>query len=160
MDELTKAFRQLKKRDVDTFPAVVNSVDKVKGTCTVKADELEFTNVQLSAIIDGSNKKFFLFPALESSVLVSPINEDLHHLYVEAYSEIESMDFTVDAVQLQVDKDGFLMRKDTETLKILMTDLIAAIKALKFTTNTGSTIKLINIAEFEAVEERFNQFLK
>lgn len=168
MDELTEAFRRLKKRDVDTFPAVVVSVDKEQGTCTVKVDELELTNVQLSAIIDGSNKKCYLFPKIESSVLVSPINEDLHRLYVEAYSEIESFDLNIEQVRFQVDQDGFLMKKENETLKALMVDLIGAVKNMSFTVNTtgtaaaqtGATTSLVNVAEFMIVENRFKQFLK
>ena len=120
--ELTEAFRRLKKRDVDTFPAVVVSVDKEQGTCVISADGLELPDVQLSAIIDGSDKKLYLFPKVGSSVLVSPINEDLHRLYVEQYSEIESLDLTIDRVRFQVDKDGFLMQKENETSKALMVD--------------------------------------
>lgn len=165
MDELTEAFRRLKKRDVDTFPAEVVSVDKQKGTCTIKVDELELENVQLSAIIDGNDKKCYLFPKIGSSVLVSPINEDLHRLYVEAYSEIESLDLNIEQVRFQVDQDGFLMKKENETLKALMVDLIGAVKNMSFTVSTpdkinGTTTALVNVAEFVAVENRFKQFLK
>lgn len=166
--ELIEAFRQLKKRDVDTFPAVVVSVDKEKGTCVIAADGLELPDVQLSALIDGRDKKFYLFPAVESSVLVSPINEDLHRLYIEQYSEIESLDLNIEQVRFQVDQDGFLLQKQNETLKKLMSDLIGAIKAMSFTlattgtaaAQTGVTNTLNNTDQFEAVENRFNQFLK
>ncbi|WP_432221250.1 hypothetical protein ACRASX_11000 [Flavobacterium sp. TMP13] len=165
MSELTEAFRRLKKRDVDTFPAVVVSVDKDKGTCVVEADGLKLLDVQLSAILDGNNQKFYLFPKVESSVLISPINEDINRLYVEAYSEIESLDLNIEQVQFQVDKEGFLFQKENETLKRLMSDLIAAIKGMSFTLTTpdtinGATTLLNNTAQFEAVENRFNQFLK
>lgn len=158
--ELQDAFRKLKQRDVDTFPAKVLEVDKDKGTCKVSDDEIKYTDVQLSSVIDANKSKFYLFPKVGSSVLVSPINEDLHRLYVEAYSEIESMDVSIETVKFQMDKDGFLLKKDNENLKKLMADLITAIKAMKFTTNMGPTINLINIADFVAVEKRFNQFLK
>jgi len=160
MDELTEAFRRLKKRDVDTFPAVVVSVDKEKGTCVIASDGLELPDVQLSAIIDGNDKKFYLFPKVGSSVLVSPINEDLHRLYVEEYSEIESLDLKIELVRFQVDKDGFLLKKENETLRALMIDLIMEIKKMKFTTNYGPTIQLINTPQFTAIEERFKNFLK
>lgn len=163
--ELIEAFRKLKQRDVDTFPAKVVSVDKAKGTCAIETDGLELSDVQLSAIIDGDAKKFFLFPKLGSSVLVSPISEDLNRLYVESYSEIESLDLTIETVRFQVDKDGFLLKKENETLKILMADLIAAIKAMSFTLTTpdtinGTTTTMVNLEQFTAVENRFNQFLK
>lgn len=158
--ELIEAFRKLKKRDVDTFPAIVISVDKDHGTCIVNVDGLELPDVQLSSIIDGNNQKFYLFPAVESSVLVSPINEDLHRLYVESYSEVESLDLNIEQVRFQVDKDGFLLKKENETLKALMVDLIEEIKKMKFTTNNGPTIKLINTAQFTTIENRFKNFLK
>ena len=158
--ELHDAFRKLKQRDVDTFPVKVLSVDKSAGTCKVTDDELEYTDVRLSAVIDGNDKKFYLFPKVGSSVLVSPINEDLKNLYVEAYSEIDGLDLKIDGVHFNIDKDGFLLKKENETLKKLMADLITAIKAMKFTTNNGPTINLVNIADFIALENRFNQFLK
>ena len=64
--ELTEAFRRLKKRDVDTFPAVVVSVDKEQGTCVISADGLELPDVQLSAIIDGRIKNCICFQRLEA----------------------------------------------------------------------------------------------
>lgn len=174
--ELEDAFRKLKERDVDTFPVEVVSVDKSAGTCTVKDDVLEYTNVRLSSIIKANGKAFFLFPKVGSSVLVSPINEDLKQLYIEAYSEIESLDFNIeksqlfidkdkflfkrDKVELEIDQEGFLLKKENETLKKIMGDLVKACKKLKFTTNTGSTIQLVNINDFIDVENRINQFLK
>ena len=158
--ELHDAFRKLKQRDVDTFPVKVLSVDKSAGTCKVTDDELEYTDVRLSAVIDGNDKKFYLFPKVGSSVLVSPINEDLKNLYLKAYSEIDGLDLKIDGVHFNIDKDGFLLKKENETLKKLMADLITAIKAMKFTTNNGPTINLVNIADFIALENRFNQFLK
>lgn len=159
-DELLQAMRNFKKRDIDTFPGEVVSVDKDKGTCVVLADGLEYQNVQLSSIIDGSAEKFYLFPKTGSSVLMSPINEDVHRMYVESYSQLESLDMTIGDVRFQADADGFLLKKENETLKALMQDLITAIKAMKFTTNNGPTINLINRPQFEAMEDRFNQFLK
>ena len=41
-----------------------------------------------------------------------------------------------------------------------MSDLLQEIQKMKFTTNTGSTIKLVNQLEFKAIEKRFNQLLK
>jgi hypothetical protein len=166
--ELEDAFRKLKKRDVDTFPAKVLSVDKEKGTCKITDDEIEYTEVQLSSVIDGNNKKFYLFPKVGSSVLVSPINEDLHRLYVEAYSEIESLSIVVETVTFQMDSMGFLLKKENETLKALMVDLIGAIKNMSFLVNTtgtaaaqtGATNTLNNSAEFIAIETRFKSFLK
>lgn len=164
-EELARAFRKLKQREVDTFPATVVSVDKEKGTCVVSDGQLEYTGVQLSSVVDGNAKKFFLFPKVKSSVLVSPIMEDLKRLYVEAYSEIESLVLVIESVEFKIDKDGFLLKKENETLKQLMSDLLDAIDNISFTVTTpdtinGSTTLLNNKAQFSNIKIRFNKFLK
>ncbi|WP_034752754.1 hypothetical protein [Chryseobacterium daeguense] len=157
---LQDALAKLGKRGVDTFPAEVISVDKENGVCKVSDGEIEYTDVQLSATVEENGKRFFLFPKVGSFVLVSPINEDLHRLYVEFFSDIEDFDLQIEDVRFQVDKEGFLLKKENETLKKLMSDFIKACKNLKFQTNTGVTIQLLNLQEFIEVENRFNQFLK
>lgn len=157
---LQDAFKRLGSRSVQTFPAKVVSVDKTAGTCVVSNGEIEFTDVQLSATAEENSKRFFLFPKVESFVLVSPINEDLHRLYVEFFSEIEDFDLKIENVRMQIDNNGFLLKKQNETLKKLMQDLITAIKNMKFQTNTGVTIQLLNLADFISIENRFNNFLK
>ncbi|MRX70264.1 hypothetical protein SAMN06265349_101734 [Flavobacterium resistens] len=161
--ELQDALRKLKKRDVDTFPVTVISVNKTQGTCIVSDDEIEYTDVQLCSIIDGKENKFFLFPVVGSSVLVSPINEDLKRLYIETYSDIESLDLNIKAVQFKVSEKGFLLKKENETLKSLIAELITAVENMSFVVTTsagaGNTTTLINASQFSAVKEKFNQFL-
>ncbi len=158
--DIQNAFKKLGSRDVDTFPVEVISVDKAAGTCVVSDGELEYTDVALSASVEDNGKRFFLFPKIGSSVLVSPINEDLHRLYVEFFSEIEDFDLQIENTQLEIDKDGFLLKKENETLKKLMVDLLQEIQKMKFTTNTGSTILLVNKPQFLNIETRFKDFLK
>lgn len=75
-------------------------------------------------------------------------------------SGLEQIQMKIQGTEFQIDEQGFLLKKENETLKKLMKDLIKAIKKMKFTTNMGPTIKLINESEFTALEKRFNQFLK
>jgi hypothetical protein len=158
--KLQDAFAMLKKRGTETFPAQVVGVNKNSGTCTVKAGELEFTDVALSATVEDSGKRFFLFPKVGSFVLVSPVQEDIHRLYVEFFSEIESFDLQIENTRIQIDSSGFLLKKENETLRKLMLDLITAIRNMIFQTNSGITIKLLTDAEFLQIETRFKNFLK
>lgn len=157
---LQDAFRQLGKRGVDTFPARVVSVDKEKGTCVVNDGDIDYTDVQLSATIEDDGKRFFLFPKMGSFVLVSPINEDIHRLYVEFFSEVEELNFETEKSQIKINDEGFLLKKENETLAKLMSDLLQEIQKMKFTTNAGPTVKLINRLKFEEIENRFKSFLK
>lgn len=158
--DLQDAFRNLTNRSDDTFSAKVESVDKAKGVCVINDGSLEYTDVRLSSIIDENQNKIYLFPKVGSSVLVSKINNDIHALYIEAYSEIEEYYLKIDDSEFNVDQSGILIKKGEENLQLLMLDLIKAIKQMKFTTNTGSTIKLVNILDFEKLEPRFKQLLK
>ena len=158
--ELQKAIGELKKRGVSTFPATVVSVDKANGTCTVNDGELEYTDVLLSAQMAENGKRFYLFPKVNSWVMISPIQEDLNRLYVEFYSEIEAFDLQISMTRMQIDEDGFLLKKENETLKALMVDLLTAIEAMRFTTRSGPTIKLLNKAQFADIKNRFKEFLK
>ena len=158
--ELQKAIGELKKRGVSTFPATVLSVDKANGTCTVNDGELEYTDVLLSAQMAENGKRFYLFPKVNSWVMISPIQEDLNRLYVEFYSEIEAFDLQIEETRIHIDTNGFLLKKQNETLKKLMVDLLQEIQKMKFTTNTGSTILLVNKPQFLSIENRFKDFLK
>ncbi len=157
---LQDAFRRLAKRDVDTFPAKVISVNKEKGTCVVNDGDIDYTDVQLSATIESNSKRFYLIPKVGSFVLVSPINEDIHRLYVAFFSEIEELDFQTEKSQIKINDEGFLLKKENETLAKLMSDLLKEIQRMKFTTNAGPTVNLINRIKFKEIENRFKDFLK
>jgi len=154
--ELTDALREFKKRGVDTFIAQVVSVDKNKGICKIKDDDIEYTDVRLSAVIDTKGNRFYIFPKANSLVLVSPIQEDLKQLYVEEYSEIDAVEIEIGGVKFVADSNGFLMRKGTETLYAIINDLLTAIQAMVFTTNVGATIAMVNLAQFVAIQQRLN----
>ena len=136
----------------------VLEVNESEKTVDVKPidDSAEIFDVRLQAESDTNG--LVIYPKVDSMVLVVFINKN--SAAVVNTSEIEKLDLVIEGVELQIDKDGFLLKKENETLKKLMADLIKAIKALKFTTNNGPTINLINIADFIALENRFNQFLK
>ena len=93
--------------------------------------------------------------------MVSPINEDIHRLYIEFFSEIESIDLKMEETQLKVDEKGFLLKKENETLAKLMTDLLQEIQKMKFlTVSGGPTTRLINQPKFKEIENRFKELLK
>src|SRR5690606_21257553 len=104
-------FKLLGGRKVSTFAAEVISVNKAVGSCTVRSGELDYTDVALSATIEDNGKRCYLFPKVGSFVFVSPINEDIHRLYVEFFSEIEEVDFNTENSQLRMNDEGFLLKK-------------------------------------------------
>lgn len=157
--DLQDAFKNLARPKGVTFQAKVVSVDQTKGTCVVDNDGLEFTDVQLSATIED-DKRFLLIPKVGSFVMTAPINGDIHQLMVVMVSEITEVIMRTENAEFSFDDSGFLLKKQNETLKELMSDLLQAILNMRFTTNMGPTINLINAVEFQSIETRFNDFLK
>lgn len=175
-ENFAEAIKKLAKTNDEVYAKVceVLEIDQDEKTVNVKPvdDTAEIYNVRLQA--ESESGGLVLFPKVGSMVLVVFINKN--NAAVVNTSEIEKLELVIENSELQIDKDkflfkreqvqlevdqeGFLLKKENETLKKLMADLITAIKALKFTTNNGPTINLINIADFIALEDRFNQFLK
>lgn len=158
--DLSQSIQTLAKSNDEVYAKVceVLEVDQNEKTVNVKPvdDTAEIYNVRLQA--ESETGGLVLFPKVGSMVLVVFINKNT--AAVVNTSEIEKFSLVISSCSFEVDNTGFLLQKENETLKKLMADLIAAIKALKFTTNNGPTISLINIADFIALETRFNQFLK
>ena len=175
-NDLAGALKTITKTSDEVYAKVceVLEIDQDEKTVNVKPvdDTAEIYNVRLQA--ESETGGLVLFPKVGSMVLVVFINKN--NAAVVNTSEIEKLELVIENSELQIDKDkflfkreqvqfgvdqnGFLLKKENENLKKLMADLITAIKALKFTTNNGPTINLINIADFIALENRFNQFLK
>jgi hypothetical protein len=109
-------------------------------------------------VTDDANGSMYLEPVKGSLVCVVFISKQI--ACVVNPSELKQFRVKIKGVEFQMDKEGFLLKKESETLKALMTDLIKEIRMMKFTTNTGSTIQLINEPQLLTIEKRFAKFLK
>lgn len=76
------------------------------------------------------------------------------------YSELKQHNIKIKQTEFTIDENGFLLKKADENLAKLMDDLLKEIQKMKFTTNTGSTITLVNAPEFMAIQNRFKTLLK
>ncbi|MDR2472140.1 MAG: hypothetical protein LBD53_01070 [Tannerella sp.] len=123
-----------------TMIASVVSVDTDKCTCVLN-DEVDYYDVRLAAT-EGANKGFLTVPAVGSKVMAVKI-EDSDGWVVVAFTEIEK-------IQMKV--------KD-ESLATLAADLITAIRSMKFTTNAGPTIALVNDLDFINIQNRLNKII-
>ncbi|MDO5608251.1 MAG: hypothetical protein Q4G08_07350 [Capnocytophaga sp.] len=157
--ELARGLKMLGRRTAETTAVTVVSVDKKNGTCRVDDDGMQY-EVRLTSVVEESRRRYYVFPKIGSDILIAPIGEDNHRCHVIAVSEVESVELCIETTEFQIDKDGFLIKKKDETLGKLIGDLIAEIRKMKFTTNTGSTIMLVNEPQFIQLEKRFKNLLK
>jgi exosome complex RNA-binding protein Csl4 len=164
-NDLAGALKTITKTSDEVYAKVceVLEIDQDEKTVNVKPvdDTAEIYNVRLQA--ESETGGLVLFPKVGSMVLVVFINKS--SAAVVNTSEIENFSLVISPCKFEVDSMGFLLQKQNETLKKLMSDLIGEIKLMSFTLTTpdtinGTTTVMVNLAEFTAIETRFNQFLK
>jgi hypothetical protein len=159
---------KLKQMAKDDGPAVSNiakvkSVNETKATCVlVDEDDQEIFDVRLRPVLTG-NKSFILVPKVGSFVLAVRVEDDEDWMVIAA-DEIEKIGYYIGTSIFEIDATGFLLKKQNETLKKIMVDLVGAVKAMSFVVTTpsgpGATATLNNLAQFTAIESRINEFLK
>ncbi|WP_298307282.1 hypothetical protein [Flavobacterium sp.] len=146
--------------------AKVKSVNIQNSTCIlVDEDGQEIFNVRLKPILNN-NKSFVLIPKIGTNVLALRIEDDDDWMVIAA-DEIEKIGYYINDVLFEIDQTGFLLKKENETLKKIMVDLVSAIKGIQLlvtTTGTssaqsGQTTAIVNLSDFEAIESRINDFL-
>lgn len=137
----------------------VHRVDKTNKCCDVIPVDGSAELFQVPFHPDEADGGLCLYPAPNSHVLVVFINK--HHACICQVSEVDLMKLTIDNVELSADKDGFLFKKDSETLKKLMEDLLEAIQKMQVLTDKGpAPLNPPDIPTFKAIQTRFNSFLK
>lgn len=157
LDKLKQTITELMKNNtpVQTVWVEVSEVDWEERTMTAIGidDEVEYFDVLLGlGSLDMKPKK-------GSNCLIGIIENSSTASFLMVADEIEELDINVEDCQLNIN-EGFLLKKENETLAKLMSDLLQEIQKMKFTTNTGSTILLVNKPQFLAIENRFKDFLK
>lgn len=147
--------------------AKVKEVNEQKATCVlVDEDGQEIFDVRLRPVLN-ENKSLILIPKLESYVLAVRI-EDNDEWFVVGYDQIDKVGYYIDQCVFEIDSEGFLLKKQNETLKKIMVDLVSAIKSIQLlvsttgtaSAQTGQTTTLVNMNDFLEIETRINEFLK
>ncbi len=109
-------------------------------------------------VTDYDNGGLYLEPKKGAQVCVVFVSKEIAVLVNPG--ELVKMQLEIAQTKFRVDQDGFLLKKHNESLAKLMSDLLQEIQNMKFTTNTGSTILLVNKPKFKAIENRFKTILK
>lgn len=164
-EQIRKKLEEMAKQH---GPAVSNiakvvSVDEAKATCELEDEDGQLIhNVRLRPVLNG-NRSFIQIPKIGTFVLAIRIEDDEDWMVVGC-DEVTKVGYYIGSTLFEIDATGFLLKKENETLKKLMGDLIVEIKAMSFTVTTpsgpGATAVLNNIVQFTSIETRFNQFLK
>lgn len=155
-EQIREGIRNL-TRPIATILGKVVSVDEDELTCVVLDDETEINDVRLRPVING-NESMTLFPKVDGWVLIVRIDTEEDFMVIGA-DEIDKIRIKVGTSEFEI-QDGFLIKRDDETLKKIFDDLFTAIEQLTVNTNVGPSSVPINAADFAAIKTRVDNLLK
>lgn len=157
LDKLNRAINEKIKSftKVQTVWVEAKEIDWEEKTMTAigVSDELPYYDVLLGL------ENIQIKPKQGTACLIGLIENDETKPFLIWADEVESYELKVGETEFKM-QDGFLLKKQNETLYKLMADLLQEIQRMKFTTNAGPTVNLVNRLKFKQIENRFKDFLK
>lgn len=137
--------------------AKIKSVDEGKGTCVlIDEDDQEYVDVRLRPVLTGK-ESFIQVPKIGTQVLAIRIEDDDAWM-VMAHDETEKFLWVTSTAKVEV-SDKLHFAANGKSLIDLMDKLFNIIE-VGYMTNSGATIELVNLAEFQVLKTEFKQLLK
>lgn len=143
MSELKDIIQTLAKTGQEYYAKICEVLDVDEDGKTADLRPLDGSADVLDAyiILDDENGGTFLHPEIGSLVCVVFITKQI--AVVVNSSQLRQMQVKIEQVEFQIDKDGFLLRKETETLKALFVDALKLFKTAERKSSNGVTLGLI-----------------
>jgi|AMZC01.1.fsa_nt_AMZC01002902.1_18 hypothetical protein len=158
---LQEAIRILSQNDKSNLQ--VAKVVKVTGNiCTVDFEDGRplLDQVRLKAVIDDDENAFLIIPKEGSYVLISPLAGNNANQIIAAYSVVERLELKIERTLFKIDKEGFLLSRQNDSLQNVLSDLIDAINSITVPTGTGPSGTPINSPSFNNIKLRLQKILK
>ena len=138
--------------------AKVKSVDENRAVCVLEdEDGQEIPEVRLRPVLTGK-KSFLQIPKIGSLVLAVRIEDDEDWMII-ACDEVDKFLWVTDTTKIEL-TDKVHISANNKNMAELIDKLFEAILKMRFTTNAGPTIRLINRPEFESLKNEFKELLK
>ena len=138
--------------------AKVKSVNENQATCVLEdEDGQEIPEVRLRPVLTGKNS-FLQIPKIGSLVLAVRIEDDEDWMII-ACDEVDKFLWATDTTKVEL-TDKVHISANNKNMAELIDKLFEAILKMRFTTNAGPTIRLINRPEFESLKNEFKELLK
>ncbi len=143
-----------KATDDMVLAKVVSAEENVCKVQLIENEDIILENIKTTASQENE-KGFLLKPKTDSIVLVSKRENA-----IIMFSELETATLKIGNTTLKIDNTGFEIKKQNETLKKILADLVQAITQMTFTNSAGSTSVANNVASFTPITTRINDLLK
>ena len=121
--------------------AIVNVVDKDNNTCDITTPKGQQLTVRLRALLDGSENGVIVYPALNSQVIISLIENNRDTAYVSQYGEVEEMVINFPGgIKAVLNADGVVFNGGTNNGMVKINDLVTRLNNLESAFNSHTHI--------------------
>ena len=162
IDDIRKGLADHAKKfgPTQTMIAIVSQVSSNEDSCTLVDDEsdFEYPGIRLRPVLDGK-EALTIVPQIGAWAIAIRIEDEEEWMLI-AVSEAAKYKMVVGSMLFELSAGQFIIKNANEDMKTLMDDLFTAILNMKFTTNTGVTISLVNSASFVSLKNRFETLFK
>lgn len=141
MDKYRKLGELLTKhygnKQMPLFNAVVKSIQD--DSCTVEFDGLEIDEVRLKAAINSNENKLIIEPAINSTVLIGSLTNDLKDLAVLKADEVSRLIYKHEGLEVLIDSNDKKISIENEQVSLhgLFQSLVDLLKLFKVYTPAG-----------------------
>lgn len=141
------------------IPATVISVDEKKAVISARLIEgSEVIDIRLRSLINDGGS-ILLVPKEGSLVLLGSINNSNNYVVISIH-EVTRIIYKTGKATFDMNDSGHLIQREQETLRKLLEDLLDEILRMRFTTQSGPTVSLVNQPAFEQIKNRIKNLLR
>lgn len=121
---ILESLRGLAKHPTATFPAIViNNCPDKEYIDVQDLSGVEYPDVRKRAAIEDKDSGLIITPVTGSSVIVSRLGSS-DELFIEMFSEIESIKIKKNETHLLIDQNGYRVERGGENLGKCLSDLV------------------------------------
>jgi hypothetical protein len=158
--EIHKGFKELIKSNhsIKIEAAKVQAIDISGETVDVElVDGLRLFAVHLTA--PATTNKIVVFPKVGSQVFIGQIGDSENRWCVLMVSEVASLKGQLQTLKFEIDPNGVEIKRSGQSLKVVLNDLISALK-LSFTQLNAVSLPPANTPQYDLILQRLNLILK
>lgn len=159
-EHIREGFRRMARRygPMLTNLATVKDVDEDAGTCNLLDEDGQIIpNVRLRPVLN-ENRAVLMVPKVQSQVLIIQI-EDQDDWMVIGVDQVEKFLWITESASLEI-SDKISINANNKSMAELIDQLFEKIKAMSFSTPSGPTTALLNLVDFEVLQNDFKMLLK
>lgn len=141
---------------IQTALVTVKSVDWSKKTmvATGVSDNLDYPDVRLGLGCE------YRKPALKCNCLIGVIENLPNATFLIDAEKVEEFVYESGNSKLTMNKDGFVIERNGESLTQIIKDILSALMKSTYTNGAGTTSTPNNLTEFQGIDNRIGNLLK